>query len=139
MEALGLQWSKHLSGINRVYLEGPLGAGKTTFVRGLLRGLGYAGAVKSPTFTLVEPYELNGRALYHFDLYRMQNTQELEDIGIRDYFDGQGLCVVEWADKAQNLLPRADLTVMMAPHGNGRRLRLIAHHHTAALCLKALS
>jgi tRNA threonylcarbamoyladenosine biosynthesis protein TsaE len=105
-------------------LSGELGSGKTTLVRGLLKGAGHAGAVKSPTFSLVEPYELPAGMLYHFDLYRLQDPEELEYIGIRDYLHTPALCVVEWPEKAVGFLPNADLMIMIEVSGKGRKIRL---------------
>ena len=106
MEALGGRFASALGDLKLVTLDGPLGAGKTTLVRGLLHALGRHGAVKSPTFTLVEPYEINSRRFYHFDLYRLNDPQELEFLGMRDYLAGSDLCVVEWAERAGRLCPR---------------------------------
>lgn len=127
MEALGGRFASALGRLRLITLNGPLGAGKTTLVRGLVQALGHAGSVKSPTFTLVEPYRFNGRQLYHFDLYRLQAPEELEFLGIRDYLAGPGLCVVEWAERAGGLLPAPDVDVMIQPANSGRSVQLTAH------------
>lgn len=122
--ALGAELARCLKAGACVYLRGELGAGKTTLVRGLLRALGHAGAVKSPTYTLVEPYEVGGVPVYHFDLYRLGDAEELEMIGIRDYFDGRALCVLEWPERGEGMIPPADLTVTLTVEGRGRHARL---------------
>lgn len=110
-----------------LFLSGPLGAGKTTFTRGFLRGLGYAGKVKSPTYTLVEPYDIAGRKLFHFDFYRLNDPKELEHIGIREYFSASNLCLIEWPDKGLAWLPEPDLACYIAVMGQGREIRIEAH------------
>lgn len=94
-----------------VELRGPLGAGKTTFVRHLLHALGVTGRVKSPTYAVLEPYELPGGAVWHFDFYRFDDAQEWEDAGFRDIYAGPGLKIAEWPEKAEGLLPAPDLRI----------------------------
>jgi len=107
-----------------VELEGPLGAGKTTFVRHLLHALGVEGRIKSPTYAVVETYELDHAAISHFDFYRFDDPQEWEDAGLRDLFGAPGLKLVEWAEKAEPLLPVPDLRVTITPHDEAiRRVR----------------
>ena len=111
-----------------IFLQGDLGVGKTTLCRGILRSLGYQAAVKSPTYTVVESYALTQRVLHHFDLYRLSHPQELEYLGIRDYFSAQTLNLIEWPDKGYGVLPSADLVVELSVKAHGRRLSL--HHQS---------
>ncbi|MCI0667101.1 MAG: tRNA (adenosine(37)-N6)-threonylcarbamoyltransferase complex ATPase subunit type 1 TsaE [Methylococcaceae bacterium] len=104
----------------RFYLYGDLGSGKTTLVRGFLKAGGYCGAVKSPTFTLVEEYQFPEWRLVHLDLYRLADPKELEWIGIREYFEGQCVSFIEWPDRGDGFLPQPDLSVRLSHHGEGR-------------------
>lgn len=107
-----------------VLLNGDLGTGKTTLVRGLLRHLGYQGTVKSPTYTIVEPYRINDRRIYHFDLYRLGDPEELEYMGGRDYWESDTLCLIEWPEKAQGYLPKEDMTITIFHDNEQRKLQI---------------
>ncbi len=119
-EALGERIGRALEGGCIVYLRGELGAGKTTLVRGLLRALGHTGPVRSPTYTLAEPYELSAGAVYHLDLYRLGDPEELEYIGLRDLLEPGAVVLVEWPERGGALLPAADLEVRLRYAGWSR-------------------
>ena len=121
-----------------VYLEGDLGAGKTTLVRGLLQKVGAGETVKSPTYTLVEPHVISGLNLYHFDFYRFSVPEEFIDAGLDEYFSESGACLVEWPDRAQPYLPAADLRIQLTLEGTGRRARLVADGNRGRQWLNAL-
>ncbi|MDG4596091.1 MAG: tRNA (adenosine(37)-N6)-threonylcarbamoyltransferase complex ATPase subunit type 1 TsaE [Candidatus Contendobacter sp.] len=125
-ERLGARLAAVLKPGGVVYLRGELGAGKTTLARGLLRALGHRGAVKSPTYTLVEPYQLDGWRLFHWDLYRLTDPGELEFLGLRDQLDGEAVLLIEWPERGQGELPAADLEVTLDYVGEGRGCRLEA-------------
>jgi tRNA threonylcarbamoyladenosine biosynthesis protein TsaE len=106
----------------RITLQGTLGAGKTTLARGLLRGYGFQGAVKSPTYTLVEPYEFPELNIYHFDLYRLSQPEEVDFLGVAEYFEPHNLCLIEWPEHGGKFLPAADLQIELQDQGSGRQL-----------------
>ena len=122
--SIGGALAPELGGGDSCHLSGPLGAGKTTLVRGLLRALGYEGPVPSPTFTLVETYEFAQLRVVHFDLFRVESREELETIGLRDYFADDNLCVFEWPDRGQGLLPAPRVLIEFDYHGDGRLLTI---------------
>jgi tRNA threonylcarbamoyladenosine biosynthesis protein TsaE len=133
--ALGNQLAQVLEPGMFVALSGNLGSGKTTLTRGVLRGLGFAGKVKSPTYTLVELYNLSRLDLYHFDLYRFNDPQEWLDAGFGDYFEPRHLCLVEWPERAGGLLPVPDLEISLNVEDDGRRIRIAAETEHGKRCL----
>jgi len=137
--ALGGALARTLQPGLRIYFNGDLGAGKTTLVRGLLRELGYAGRVKSPTYTLLETYNVSSLYLYHFDFYRFANTDDWRDAGFVDEFGGTGVCLVEWPERAGSALPAPDVTIDLCSTPQGGRLaQLRALSEQGARCLACL-
>jgi tRNA threonylcarbamoyladenosine biosynthesis protein TsaE len=126
MAALGSALAEPLAGGELIFLSGGLGAGKTTLVRGLIHALGFEGPVKSPTYTLVEPYSFPGLNVYHFDFYRLSDSLELEYLGVQDYFQDQAVCLVEWPERAKEFLPEADILVAIRFDGDARLVELVA-------------
>ena len=127
MERLGQRLALHCPNPMLIFLVGDLGAGKTTVVRGFLRGLGHQGSVKSPTFTLVEPYEVNERTIFHFDLYRLEDPEELEAFGIRDYLGQPAITFIEWPERAKDILPTPDLYCYISLQNEGRNITFQSH------------
>jgi tRNA threonylcarbamoyladenosine biosynthesis protein TsaE len=121
-----------------VYLHGDLGAGKTTLTRGFVQGMGHVGHVKSPTYTLVEPYELNDWLVYHFDLYRLSDPEELEYMGIRDYFAHNCCCFIEWPEKGKGMIKEPDLLIDLAYSEEQRTINVQAKTALGELVLNAL-
>lgn len=122
-----------------VYLHGELGAGKTTLVRAVLQGLGYHDRVKSPTYTLVERYDVNKKTVFHFDLYRLADPEELEFMGIRDYLDSNALVFVEWPERGAGFLAPADIDINLAYLEDGRRVECVGLTDKGRSCLESLA
>jgi len=143
MLALGAEISRACPAGLVIYLAGDLGMGKTTLSRGFLQCCGHRGPVKSPTYTLVEPYqfglEYNNRQVFHFDLYRLGDPGELEYMGIRDYFNDIDICLIEWPDKGEGFLPPADLVVRIEPHKEGRKLSLQGNSKNGKKIIKEIT
>jgi tRNA threonylcarbamoyladenosine biosynthesis protein TsaE len=137
--ALGAALGSQLEPGLVVHLRGDLGAGKTTLARGLIRSLGYVGRVKSPTFTLVEPYRFSSLSLYHFDFYRFDDPREWMDAGLGEHFDGASVCLVEWPEKAGPALPPPDLEIRLEhATGEGRLAWLEGRTEKGRRCLERL-
>ena len=136
--ALGGQLAKGLAPGMLITLQGSLGAGKTTMARGILRGLDFEGRVKSPTYSLVELYELSRLDLYHFDFYRFEDPHELIDSGLQDAFNDTNVCIVEWPERAGKLLPVADLEVALSMTDGGRTAVVTAHTEIGKRCVRQL-
>jgi tRNA threonylcarbamoyladenosine biosynthesis protein TsaE len=141
MQVFGEKIAQVIGQINApllILLNGDLGAGKTTLSRGILNGLGHRGSVKSPTYTLVEPYDLEVGKVFHFDLYRLVDPEELYDIGFNDYLSESQLCMIEWPDKGGSLLPKADISMQINSNGTGRQVILTAQTSLGSQCVNEL-
>lgn len=121
-----------------IYLRGQLGAGKTTFTRALLQSFGYNKTVKSPTYSLVEHYQIEDKTVFHFDLYRLAHPEELEFIGISDYFSQPAIIIIEWPERAESYLPRADLLINISVNLNERIVECIAQSMNAEKLLNSI-
>lgn len=137
-EQLGASLAAALTPGCIIYLHGDLGAGKTTLARGLLRALGHQGKVKSPTFTLVEPYKIANQRLFHWDLYRLDNPEELDYLGLRDQLDGEALLLIEWPERGQGELPTPDIEITLSYVGESRQGQLAACSTIGEAVLTAL-
>ena len=127
MEELGASLAKKIRAPSIVYLRGDLGTGKTTLVRGALRALGHQGLVKSPTFTIVESYHLPPYDIHHFDLYRISDPEELDYIGIREYFSESSVGFFEWPDQGKSMIPTADIEIQLLHAGDHRNVEITTH------------
>ena len=121
-----------------IYLSGDLGAGKTTLARGVLRGLGYSGKVKSPSYALVEPYAFSRLYLYHFDFYRFTHPRELGEAGFREHFNPASVCLVEWPERAAGAVPGADIAITLKVARAGRELEVDADTEAGRRCIGQL-
>lgn len=139
MRALGARLASACPDRCVIYLVGELGAGKSTLARGFLHALGHEGAARSPTYTLVEPYDLPARHVYHLDLYRLADPEELEFLGLRDWLEQDAVLLVEWPQKGEGVLPKADLVVEIDYEGSARQVHLQAMSDCGHLITKTLA
>ncbi|MDR1063338.1 MAG: tRNA (adenosine(37)-N6)-threonylcarbamoyltransferase complex ATPase subunit type 1 TsaE [Azoarcus sp.] len=136
---LGAQLAGALAPGLKIWLEGDLGSGKTTLARGVLRALGHAGAVKSPTYPLLESYVVSRMSLYHFDFYRLESPEEFLDAGLDEYFSGAGVCLVEWPRQAAPYLAPPDIVIVFAARDGGRAVTIQARTEAGRTCVKRLT
>lgn len=139
MLKLGAEFASACDQQANIFLLGQLGAGKTTLTRGFLRGLGFKGHVKSPTYTLVESYSLDSLTVHHFDFYRVSDAHELEYIGIQDYFSPATICLIEWPEFGEGFLPPPDVSCSIEVIHDGREIKIIAHTEKGKIILQRLS
>ncbi len=141
-DALGATLARALSAGLTIYLHGDLGAGKTALTRAVLHAAGHRGHVKSPTYTLAEPYTVvigeRPVSVIHFDLYRMASPEEFLDAGFRDYFSNESICMIEWPEKAESVLPPPDLHLFLTISGQGRNVEFQALSEQGVQCLDRL-
>jgi tRNA threonylcarbamoyladenosine biosynthesis protein TsaE len=123
-EQFGAALLPYLPEKSLIFLHGELGAGKTTLVRGLLRSAGIKGTIKSPTYAVIEEYSANHRIIFHFDLYRLADPQELEWMGIDDYLMQSALCLIEWPCRGKGVLPQADISITLSHQNEGRLIQI---------------
>lgn len=138
-ELIGMALSRVVPSSCLIYLTGDLGAGKTTLARGFLRGLGHTGSVKSPTYTLIEPYEIGNRRCYHLDLYRLADPDEIEFLGLRDMLQDDAIMLVEWPEQGQGALPEPDLLIRIRYLEGGRELVIEAETDSGARLMEKLA
>jgi len=141
----GVTGEQETTGCTTIFLNGELGAGKTALARGFIRGLGHRGAVKSPTYTLVEPYSFDSldeqsglKMVYHFDLYRLGHPEELEYLGIRDYFESSSTALIEWPERGEGMLPTPDIDIQIEYLGEGRSVSITPHTQYGELLNRCL-
>ena len=138
MEQIGAQLAAACPSRSIIHLTGDLGTGKTTLVRGFLQALGHPGTVKSPTYTLVEPYQIGKHFIYHFDLYRLSHPEELEYLGIRDYLEENVICLIEWPERGGYITPPADLEIQLSHHVDGRQLEWKVYTEVGMLIVRKM-
>ncbi|HET9679149.1 MAG TPA: tRNA (adenosine(37)-N6)-threonylcarbamoyltransferase complex ATPase subunit type 1 TsaE [Gammaproteobacteria bacterium] len=137
-EALGAALARIIRSGAVIYLHGDLGAGKTTLVRGLLQALGHKGAVRSPTYTLIEPYQFDRLNAFHLDLYRLGDPEELDYLGIRELDDPAALVLIEWPERGHGWLPAADISLRLSMEKDGRNAEIAGHSEKGSELIKNL-